>query len=93
MKTTTRFVSGTELNFRIDAADVIWVSRSKFLTAWRKTRRSLFTLLAGQSEPKIWQTVDRAGIVWHVYDPVTGSSADFISEQEVRVWLEQRYAL
>lgn len=43
-------------------------------------------------EPKIWQKCDRRGnSYWLVRDPVTGRSAHFASEQEVRVWLEKRY--
>ena len=43
-------------------------------------------------EPKIWQKRDRYGnFYWVVYDPTTGHSSYFSSEQEVRIWLEQRY--
>ena len=45
-----------------------------------------------RQEPKIWQKRDRYGnLYWVVYDPTTGHSSCFSSEQEVRVWLEQRY--
>jgi hypothetical protein len=58
------------------------------LPLWQR----LLTLLSGKTEPKIWRKRDRAGN-WYfrVFDPVTNLSSTFSSEQEVRVWLEQRY--
>ncbi len=53
----------------------------------------LLTFLSGRREPRIWRNRDRSGN-WYfrVSDPVTGASSVFGSEQEVRVWLEQRYS-
>jgi hypothetical protein len=53
---------------------------------------NIVRLLTGDSEIRIWQRCDRAGnIVWYVYNPATEQSAQFSSEQEVRVWLDQHY--
>jgi hypothetical protein len=52
----------------------------------------LVALLSGSSEPQVTTLVDRGGQQqWHVYDPVLNHHHTFTSEQEVRVWLEQRY--
>jgi hypothetical protein len=44
------------------------------------------------SEPKIRRKRDRDGNEYfRVYDPSTGMSSTFTSEQEVRIWLDRRY--
>jgi hypothetical protein len=61
----------------------------RFRALWE----GLLTLLSGRREPRIWRIRDRAGNwSFRVFDPVTGASSVFDSEQEVRVWLEQRYS-
>lgn len=53
---------------------------------------TFFNALVSSSEPQIWQKKDYRGhIIWHTYDPITGYRAVFDSEQEVRIWLEERY--
>lgn len=47
--------------------------------------------IAVDTEPHVWKTRDHGHTAWHAYDPNTGNSADFASEGEVRVWLEERY--
>lgn len=48
-------------------------------------------LVQGQ-EPRIRQTTDRVGKTWwHGCDPVTGRSVCRESEEEMRIWLEERY--
>jgi hypothetical protein len=45
------------------------------------------------TEPRIWQKRDRYGnLSWRLYDPSTRLSATFASEDEVRIWLEERYS-
>ncbi|HEY9700568.1 MAG TPA: hypothetical protein V6D10_25155 [Trichocoleus sp.] len=52
---------------------------------------SLLRMLAAPSEVRI-QKINRDGSTyWRVYDPASGRSASLASEQEVRIWLEQRY--
>ncbi|MDX2214777.1 MAG: hypothetical protein SFY66_15925 [Oculatellaceae cyanobacterium bins.114] len=44
------------------------------------------------SEPRVYQHRDRAGqVYWSGFDPNTGSSIRWVSEAEIRIWLEQRY--
>jgi hypothetical protein len=52
----------------------------------------LVKFLAGNREPKITQYRDRHGNSYYeIYDPVSGNRHSCATEQEVRVWLEQRY--
>jgi hypothetical protein len=54
----------------------------KWLTQWLQAR----------DEPRITQRHDRQGnLYYQIYDPMTGRSASFGSESEIRWWLEQRY--
>lgn len=44
-------------------------------------------------EPKAFQMYDRLGqIWWYVYNPVTGESNCFHSEDEVLHWFDQRFS-
>jgi len=45
----------------------------------------------GQTEPRIWQRTRQGQLTWFAHDPVTNRTRQFSSEQEVRLWLEQRY--
>ncbi|MGK7891587.1 MAG: hypothetical protein AB4042_19840 [Leptolyngbyaceae cyanobacterium] len=43
-------------------------------------------------DPHIWTTTLKGGqTCWHVYDPVDQQRLTLISEEEVRVWLDNRY--
>jgi hypothetical protein len=43
-------------------------------------------------EPRITQKQDKSGNwIYRVYDPITHQHLIFDSEQEVRIWLEERY--
>ncbi|MBD2460606.1 hypothetical protein H6G89_06070 [Oscillatoria sp. FACHB-1407] len=42
--------------------------------------------------PRIYQHMDRSGqIYWSGFNPNTGLSIRWVSEAEIRVWLEQQY--
>ncbi|MBW4654636.1 MAG: hypothetical protein KME20_16590 [Kaiparowitsia implicata GSE-PSE-MK54-09C] len=50
------------------------------------------TQMAGSTDPRITQTYDSNGQpLWTVYDPITHTTTALASEQEVRIWLDQRY--
>lgn len=52
----------------------------------------VLTYFSASSEPKVWQSEDASGLSqWKAYDPVTGESAVYDSETEMRVWLEERH--
>lgn len=49
-------------------------------------------LIDRKTEPKVWRKCDREGnIYWLVFNPITSLYIFFGSEQEVRIWLEERY--
>ena len=53
---------------------------------------SLGKVFEVSSEPQVWKTYDFKGNpIWHTHDPMTGESGDWISEEDVRIWLEERY--
>ncbi|WP_413160291.1 hypothetical protein ACL6C3_17670 [Capilliphycus salinus ALCB114379] len=57
-----------------------------------QTIRQTINFLVGSSEPKIWQTQTKTGdLIWHIYDPITGKTEQFISDQDVRIWIEKQY--
>ena len=64
----------------------------KILHTVKQITATLLSSFVLKPEPQIWQKKDAQGnIIWHTYDPITGYRALFDTEQEVRVWLENRY--
>lgn len=62
--------------------------KSRFQQLWLWLRSSLLS----SDEPRVWPTHDRSGQVWwHGYDPATGRSVNYVTEAEIRVWIEQRH--
>ncbi|MDB9528202.1 hypothetical protein PN498_19575 [Oscillatoria sp. CS-180] len=55
--------------------------------------QALLNFFVGSQEPRIIAKRDRNGyfLNYEVYDPVSRSRYVFDSEQELRVWLDQRY--
>lgn len=67
-------------------------SRSIFFSAWLEAVvAALFDSLIRPSEPIIHYGQHGCEEVWRVYDPQTRQEAVFSNENEVRIWLEQRY--
>jgi hypothetical protein len=64
----------------------IWQKLQSFLDGlWLENESGILR------EPEIWQSLGRDGhLWWHVYDPVTGRIVDMGTEEEVRIWLEER---
>lgn len=60
---------------------------SKFPKVWQ----TLVRLLTMSSELQVWQTHRGGDTAWHAYDPMTGRSACFGSEAEMRMWIEMQY--
>ncbi len=51
--------------------------------------RQRLSVWQAPSQPRIWQSRDwRGETLWYVYDPQSGQTTIFCSEQEVRIWLE-----
>jgi hypothetical protein len=64
-----------------------------FLPALAKCWQYFVTWVVKGSELEVWQELDSYGrsFCWHAYDPKTGRSACFGSENEMRAWIEQCY--
>lgn len=60
---------------------------------WAALNRPLFAQgVTAISEPEIRQVADHQGQVWWcAYDPRTGRRTYLESEEEVQIWLEQRF--
>ena len=53
---------------------------------------NLVNYLTRPPEPRVQKKCNHRGkIWWKVYDPYTNRSAEFSSEAEVRMWLDQRH--
>lgn len=61
-------------------------------SAWQSLGYRLMSYFSGSTEPQIRQRTYGDRLIWHVYDPITQQQMQFSSEQEVRVWLDQRYS-
>ncbi|MBH8551494.1 hypothetical protein I8751_03695 [Nostocaceae cyanobacterium CENA357] len=58
----------------------------------QKAWHSLVTAITTSSQLQVWQThLANGDCSWHAYDPMTGRSACFGSETEMRVWIETQY--
>ncbi|MDM9382533.1 hypothetical protein QUB80_17675 [Chlorogloeopsis sp. ULAP01] len=69
------------------------MKKQNFLSICQNSWQAIANWIASGSELQVWQESDRYGhpFCWHAYDPVTGSHACFGSEEEIRMWIEQRY--
>ncbi|MBE8998170.1 MULTISPECIES: hypothetical protein [unclassified Nostoc] len=49
--------------------------------------------MASGSDLQVWHESDWRGHIssWHAYDPMTGRSACFGSEEEMRIWIDKCY--
>ena len=64
-------------------------SSSKF--DWKQIRRSIKQLLSLNTELQVWQELDhKEHGAWSAYDPETKQSIRHVSEQQMRIWIEQR---
>ncbi len=65
---------------------------SRWAKRWNSAWNFLLNALTSRPEPKIRQECDRFGNQYFtVYDPISNQRQTLSSEQEVRIWLEQRY--
>ncbi|MEM9538612.1 MAG: hypothetical protein AAGA60_03775 [Cyanobacteria bacterium P01_E01_bin.42] len=68
------------------------LNASSLKTKLANLGKSLVNFLAGSTQPRITEDRDRQGnLYFRVYDPCDRSRMMFDSEEELRVWLEQRY--
>jgi len=79
--------SSTDITTRIARANQRRNSKARL--NWQQLGRSLVTFLTGSSELQIRKTNEG----WRVFDPISNQTLYFPTEQELRIWLEQRYSL
>jgi len=62
------------------------------LSLLNKIFKSFLAIAIDHNQLQVWQTLDRCGNTWwYACDPVTGRSTCVATEDEMRVWIEQRY--
>jgi hypothetical protein len=83
---------GTSADMESDDMSLAHVRREA-CRAIAHTWQSLRNLLSVSDEPRLWQTTDSQGdILWNAYDPKTNHYVEGLTEQNMRIWLEERYA-
>ncbi|MBD0267597.1 MAG: hypothetical protein ICV77_04805 [Cyanobacteria bacterium Co-bin8] len=59
---------------------------------FQRLLESVLNTLSPHEQPRIRCYTTRQGQpAWSVYDPLNRTTHQFVSEEEVRIWLEQRY--
>ncbi|NMF85066.1 hypothetical protein [Nodosilinea sp. P-1105] len=56
-----------------------WISN-----AWQ----AVLAQLNCSTEPRVWSTHTAKELLWNAYDPITGETIHFATENELRTWLE-----
>ncbi|WP_017318114.1 hypothetical protein [Mastigocladopsis repens] len=71
----------------------IFNTSKQLLLPLKKVWEHVVIWLVSSSELQVWQESDRHGRIfsWRAYDPLTGRSACFGSEEEMRIWIEECY--
>lgn len=66
---------------------------NSLLPTLKNVWQHVLTWMYSSSEIQVWQESDCYGCTycWHAYDPMTGRSVCFGSEEEIRIWIEQSY--
>lgn len=73
----------------VSRVNQVWARSKAYLD---KVGQSLLGYFCGSKDPQIVTKRDRDGNTFFVaYDPIDQAHYTFTSEQEVRVWLDQRY--
>ncbi len=87
---------------RLDYEELELISRQELkpqtndfnlLSILKKVGNYLLAVLTEESDLHIRQQEDRFGnTTCPVYEPQTGQSAQFSSEEDVRIWIDERYS-
>ena len=69
------------------------MSKSNLVLFVQRFWRNFIAWMDSGSDLQVWHESDRYGHIscWRAYDPTTGRSACFGSEEEMRMWIEQLY--
>lgn len=57
----------------------------------RRLGHQLMQFFTNSQQIRVWTKSTKAGTVWFAYDPATGRTAERLSEDDLRGWLEKRY--
>lgn len=95
MKTSKSYLERHDWTLRLQDAPqpgVNATSSSRSIDFLKTLWQGLVKTLSGSNELRVWQASDPDGYIhWRAHDPLTGESAICDSEDEMRVWIEQRY--
>lgn len=58
---------------------------------WLRLGQHLINFLTSEPKPRIWLVRRNGCEVWYAQDPRTGKIDTRYSEDEIRIWLEERY--
>ena len=62
------------------------------MSTFKNAGASLVHYLTRPNEIRVWQVSDRQGkTYWKAYDPYNNNTSYLSSEDDLRIWLEQRY--
>jgi len=69
------------------------MNKFSFLLFFQRLWQHLVIWMNSSSDLQVWQELDHRGHTscWHAYDPITGRSVCFGSEEEMRVWIDKCY--
>jgi hypothetical protein len=91
MKMTAQFMERYPLT-TADYLELEGFKPQKKTPVWSRVFQALAQRFIHSHEPQITLKHHSDGEYWHVYDPITQKAATLSTEDDVRVWLEQRYA-
>ncbi|NJN86541.1 MAG: hypothetical protein HC881_09795 [Leptolyngbyaceae cyanobacterium SL_7_1] len=67
-------------------------SRESLAAILKDVKEQVLAHVVASAEPHVWTTHDRTGRThWKAYDPTTNQSVDWLSEEDLRIWLEKRH--
>ncbi|WP_164674444.1 hypothetical protein [Spirulina subsalsa] len=85
--------NSTNLDYSLVKKDAKTPNRINFGSILHQFFTDFVQFMIQSNEPRIIVKKNAQGdVFYHVYDPLSQEKDQFTSEQDVRVWLEQRYA-
>jgi len=84
--------SKTQHLTRNSLADKLTNFSQAVINIFKATSASMLHSLTKPNEIRVWKVGDRQGVTyWKAYDPYTDRTSHLSSEDDLRIWLEQRY--
>jgi hypothetical protein len=90
MKMTAKFIERYPLSIA-DYQALEGFNQHPRNSIWNQIGQTFRHWLNTSPEPRVRMKYHAGQTYWQVYDPTTQRSEQLATEQEVRVWLEQRY--